>query len=200
MRSFPRLILTGLGCVAIAVVMTYWLMRDDEAGGSDPGTPTPRGISPVMEEPPYPSPTVATFPDPTAPAGSPDRVFVDPQTFDSLILAATAQFTDKVRDEGSLREYREVIAHRAERAKSQLRKQLDGLHLGQSPSLEEALGALWIYRQLAFVALYEGNHDEATSWLERSLEMARTPGVPTIGPGAHDGLAGHQRPATGRAG
>ena len=30
--------------------------------------------------------------------------------------------------------------------------------------------ALWVYRQLAFVALYEGNHDEAASWLERSLE------------------------------
>ena len=132
-----------------------------------------------METPHYPSPTLPAFPDPNAPAGSSDRVFVDPQMFDTLILAATAQFTDTVRDEGSLREYREVIAHRAERAKSQLRQRLDGLQLGRSPSLDEALRALWVYRQLAFVALYEGNHDEASVWLKQSLEMARTPGVPS---------------------
>ncbi len=40
--------------------------------------------------------------------------------------------------------------------------------------------ALWVYRQLAFVALYEGDHDEAATWLERSLELSRTPGAPTM--------------------
>ncbi len=180
MRSFPRLILTGLGCVAVVGGLAYWLLRADEAGGSDAGAPASRAVSPAMEAQPYPSPTLATFPDPTAPPGSSDRVFVDPQAFDSLILAATAQFTDKVRDESSLREYRDAIAQRAERAKSQLRQSLEGLHLGRSPSQDEAMQALWVYRQLAFVALYEGNHDEATSWLERSLEIARTPGVPTM--------------------
>jgi hypothetical protein len=106
-------------------------------------------------------------------------VFIDPQTFDSLVLAATAQFTDKVRDEGSLDEYRHVIANRASRAKAQLQQRLEGVHLGSSPSLDDVLRALWVYRQLAFVALYEGDHDVAASWLERSLEMAGTPGVPT---------------------
>jgi hypothetical protein len=132
-----------------------------------------------MEAPPYPSPILATFPDPTAPAGSSDRVFIDPQAFDSLVLAATAQFTDKVRDEGSLSEYRAVMAGRAARAKAQLHRQLDQVHLGPSPSLHDTLRTLWVYRELAFIALYEGDHDEATKWLESSLEMARTPGVPS---------------------
>ncbi len=105
-------------------------------------------------------------------------MFVDGQGFDALVLAATVQFADKVRDEGSLREYREVIAHRAERAKEQLHSQDDQLRLDPSPTLEQALRAIWVYRQLAFVALYEGDHDEAAAWLKKSLELTGTPGVP----------------------
>ena len=106
-------------------------------------------------------------------------MFIDPQAFDALIGAATAQFTDKVRDEGSLREYREAIAHRAERAKAQLRERIELVHLDPTPTLDQALQALWIYRQLAFVALYEGDHDEAAAWLKKALALSRTPGVPT---------------------
>ena len=73
----------------------------------------PAGFTPVIPPQPYPSPSLPTFPDPTAPPGSSAQVFIDPQAFDSLIGAATAQFTDKVRDESSLREYREAISHRA---------------------------------------------------------------------------------------
>ena len=48
--------------------------------------------------------------------------------------------------------------------------------------------------------MFEGAHDEAASWLKKALAMSRTPGVPAAGRGPHDGLAGHQRPAPGRAG
>ena len=122
MRSFPRLILTGLGCVAVVGGLAYWLLRADEAGGSDAGHPGFSSGLPGDGGAALPESDTATFPDPTAPPGSSDRVFVDPQAFDSLILAATAQFTDKVQDESSLREYREAISHRAERAKSRLRQ------------------------------------------------------------------------------
>ena len=132
-----------------------------------------------MLPPPYPSPALTTFPDPTAPPGSSAEVFIDPQAFDALVGAATAQFTDKVQDEGSLREYREVIAHRAERAKAQLRERSALVRLDPTPTLDQALQALWIYRQLAFVALYEGDHDEAAAWLKKALALSRTPGVPT---------------------
>jgi VCBS repeat protein/ASPIC/UnbV protein len=178
MKSFVQWILTGLGCIAIGVMIAYWVIPGDPAGRSHLGTQASRATPKVMEPAPYPSPALPTFADPNAPPGSSDRVFVDPQAFDSLILAATAQFTDKVQDEGSLREYREVISHRADRAKSRLKADLDRLRLGASPSLDQALQALWVYRQLAFVALYEGDHDEAASWLEKSLELSRMPGVP----------------------
>jgi hypothetical protein len=180
MMAFPRWIIMGLGCVAVVLGVAYWRLSPYQAARSIRGTPPSRATAGVIEAPSYPSPTLVTFPDPTAPAGSSERVFIDPQAFDSLVLAAIAQFGDKVRDEGSLREYRAVIAQRAARAKSQLQHQLDGLHVGPSPSVDEALRALWLCRQLAFVALYEGDHDAATSWLERSLELAGTPGVPSM--------------------
>ena len=167
----------GLRCRRVCGELLAHTGGPGRSGGSrNPGVSGPAWPRPDPAA--YPSPTLTTFPDPTAPAGSSDRVFVDPQAFDSLILAATAQFTDKPRDEGSLREYREVISHRAERAKSQLQTQLQGLRLDRSPSQDETLQALWVYRQLAFVALYEGDHDAAASWLKRALELSRSSGVP----------------------
>jgi hypothetical protein len=133
-------------------------------------------MPPLTAPPPYPNPALATFPDPT---GASARVFIDPQAFDSLIGAATAQFTEKVRDERSLAEYREVISHRAERAKAILRERSQLVHLDATPTLDQALQALWLYRQFAFVALYEGDHDEAAGWLKKALALSRTPGVPT---------------------
>ncbi|MGP0068487.1 MAG: FG-GAP-like repeat-containing protein [Isosphaeraceae bacterium] len=179
MKSLLQWTLTGLGCMAIGVVIAYWFMPGDLDERTRPETPTSRTVAKDAEPQAYPSPALPTFPDPTAPPGSSDRVFIDPQAFDSLILAATAQFTDKVKDEGSLREYREVISHRADRAKAQLQASLKALHLDPTPSRDQALQALWVYRQFAFVALYEGDHDVAAAWLERSLELSRTPGVPT---------------------
>ncbi len=184
MKGFLRLVLTAAGCVAVAVGATYWLMGPDPSGRSRPGAlatqASPSAATQVTEPPPYPSPTLPTFPDPTAPPGSAARVFLDPQAFDALVLAATAQFTDPVHDEGSLREYRAAIAHRAERAKARLRSQYEKIHLGPSPTLDQALQALWIERQLAFVALYEGDHDAAAAWLEKALELSRMPGVPPL--------------------
>jgi hypothetical protein len=178
MKSVLGWIVTGLACLGIGATIAYWLVPGPANVISPHGNPASRTTPKAIEPQPYPIPTLTSFPDPTAPPGSSDRVFIDPQAFDSLILAATAQFTDKLQDEGSLREYREVISHRADRAKSRLRADLDNLHLGSSPTLDQALQALWVYRQLAFVALYEGDHDGAAAWLELALELSRTPGVP----------------------
>ncbi len=126
MKPVLQWIFTGLVCVAVGFAVSYWLIPGDLVDPPDRGTPASRVPPRAAEPPAYPNPALTTFPDPTAPAGSSDRVFVDPQAFDSLILAATAQFTDKLKDEGSLREYREVISHRAERAKAQLQSQTPG--------------------------------------------------------------------------
>src|SRR5437773_12486213 len=142
MKFFLRSLLTGLACVAVAVGVTYWLV------GPNPAVPGPR-VDPrssaggVQPPPPYPRPGLMTFPDPNAPPGSSARVFIDPVAFDALILAAAAQFTDKVRDQGSLREYRAAIAWRGERAKARLRADHHRLRLGPDPSPGEASAALW---------------------------------------------------------
>jgi FG-GAP-like repeat/ASPIC and UnbV len=183
MRFLLRFVVIPLACFIIAAGATFWLTRDEFGGAVKPVTntaePGPRTSAEAMSPPPYPASTLLTFPDPTAPPGAAAQVFIDPQAFDSLIGAATAQFTDKVRDEGSLSEYREAISHRVARAKESLREQSRLVHLDSMPTLDQALQALWLYRQNAFVALYEGNHDEAGVWLKKALELSRTPDVPT---------------------
>ena len=178
MGSLLRWIPAGLACLAIGALLAYWFVPDQTNLRMTPATPSVQATPKAIDSTPYPNPALTMFPDPTAPAGSSARVFLDPQAFDSLILAATAQFTDKVQNEGSLRDYRDVISHRADRAKSRLHADLTALHLDAKPSLDQALQALWVYRQLAFVALYEGDHAAASSWLERALELSRMPGVP----------------------
>jgi hypothetical protein len=183
MRSFVRFILAASACVTVAVGVTYWLTRTDQDGRTHPVAQAPqadaRATTSLIPPQPYPSPSLPTFPDPAAPTGSSAQVFIDPQAFDSLIGAATAQFTDKIRDETSIREYREAISHRAQRAREQLHERSKLVHLDPTPTLDQALQALWIYRQFAFVALYEGDHDEAAAWLKKSLALSKTPGVPT---------------------
>jgi hypothetical protein len=189
MRFLLRSLLTVLACVAVAVGVTYWLVGWDLAGKPHPvAVAAPSSAGAVQPPSPYPRPGLTTFPNPNAPPSSSARVFIDPVAFDALILAAVAPFTDRVRDQGSLREYRQAIAHRDERAKARLEKALDCLRLDPTPTTAQASSALWIYRQLAFVAMFEGAHDAAASWLQKGPAMARTPGVPPEVPAHMAGL------------
>jgi hypothetical protein len=136
-------------------------------------------VSRVALETPYPGPGLTTFPDPTAPPGSPAQVFIDRQSFDGLVASVTAQFTDKVRDESSLDEYRRTIATRAQRAETQLRERISLLHLDPAPTLDQVSQAIAIYSQLALVGLYKGDHDGTAAWLKKALTLSKTPGIPT---------------------
>jgi FG-GAP-like repeat/ASPIC and UnbV len=190
MRFLLRLVLTAIGCLAVAVGAVVWLVPARQQATPSSSTPAPAAADRVAEPQAYPGAAVATFPDPNAAFGSSDRVFVDPGTFDGLVLAATAQFTEEVHDQRSLAEYRHAIAHRAKRAKAQLRADSQRLRLDSPPTLEQATAALWVYRQLAFVALYDGDHDEAESWLMKALALSRVPGVPAMVPAHVTALLG----------
>ena len=177
MNHAGRYFLISLVCLGTVLGVNYWRIQGERSRKSALSR-----TEPLVAQIPsaiYPKAGLASFPDPNAPSGSTAQVFVDPIAFDALILAATARFTDKIKDERSLGEYREAIAHRGERAKTALRKDLDLLHLNSTPTKEQASDALWLYRQLAFVALFEGDHVEAAAWLNKGLTLARTPGVPT---------------------
>lgn len=110
MKFYLRLLSSALACVAVAIVVTCWLV------GWDP--------APVAPPLPYPPPDLATSPDPNAPPESSARVVLDPVAIDVFTLAAVVQFTDKVRDQGNLHEYRATIAPRGERAKARLNSDL----------------------------------------------------------------------------
>jgi ASPIC and UnbV/FG-GAP-like repeat len=179
MRIVARPIFAASACIAVVAGGIYWVARANRAERSQPGAGSQRSVSRVALETPYPGPGLTTFPDPTAPPGSPAQVFIDRQSFDGLVASVTAQFTDKVRDESSLDEYRRTIATRAQRAETQLRERISLLHLDPTPTLDQASQAIAIYSQLALVGLYKGDHDGTAAWLEKALTLSKTPGIPT---------------------
>ena len=182
MKFFLRPLLTALACVAVAVGVTRWLVGPNPAR-----SPTPRAAVPVPQvqsSPPYPRPGLTTFPDPNSPPGSSAGVHRPARVRLAHPGRDVPQFTDKVRDQGSLREYREAIAasRRAGQGAAPRRTSTGSASI-RTPSPDEAAQALWVYRQLAFVALYEGDHDEAASWLEKALALSRDAGRARRGPG-----------------
>jgi hypothetical protein len=179
MCFFRRFIFAALAGVAVAGAVTFWLTRVDESARSNPVTQVAQFPSRVPPPTSYPDPDLTTFPDPTAPPSSSAQVFVDRQLFDSLIGTVTAPFTENVSDQSSLDEYRQMIASRIPRVRAQLREKNSLVNLGPTPTADQALQAVSVYTQLAFVALYDGDHDETAAWFKKALALSRTPGVPT---------------------
>jgi FG-GAP-like repeat/ASPIC and UnbV len=155
-----------LACLAITVTTiiggaAYWVLR-----------PVPDGRA-TSSAPGYPSSTFPTLADPNAP-GTSARIFLDPAEFDSGVFSETARYSnDLPRDSSSLPEYRKAVAGRVVLAKARLDEQGERLKLGPNKTLEQIRSAIELCRDHAFVALYEGNHDDASTWLARGLELAK---------------------------
>jgi hypothetical protein len=178
MRFRLRVVLAAAVGAAISVAVVLKIVRSEWRGETQPAA-TNAGVAPeeVPAAEPYPSPTLATFPDPNAP-GTSARVFVDPSLFDGGVFSAAARYMEPVRDEHSLAAWREAIGARSRRALAQLRAEHDRLRLDSPPKVGQAQEAIRLRRDLAFVCLYDGDYAGAAAWLGRALELARTPGVP----------------------
>jgi FG-GAP-like repeat/ASPIC and UnbV len=182
MRAFVRLSLVGVACVAVAAVVVIsitqpnnrWMTRRARAASDE----IPPETHLEMPLPPYPSPDVATYPDPNARPGSPGQVFIDPSVFDGGVFTATASIGHTAGDARSLSEYRETIGARAARAKSRLDERNARLRLDRIPTQTQVVKAMELYREFAFVALYEGDHRAAAEWLGKALALSRTTAVP----------------------
>ena len=118
------------------------------------------------------------FPDPNADPASRSRVFLDSAAFDGSVFSATVLLADEMRGSGSLKEYRERISARPARAKARLQERIARLRLDPTPTMDQAFAALQLYQESAFVALYEGDHRAAASWLLKALDLARMPEMP----------------------
>jgi hypothetical protein len=183
MYTMFRVGMAGVGCLAVAMGVVVWVTLPKEASGSKwtaANKANQRVSGRRILQPDVQHAGLATFPDPNALPGSPDVVFSDPLAFDESVFSVTAAFADQIRDDTSLIEYRQVIAARASRAKARLMEQDARLRLDETPTLEQALAATHLYRELAFVALYEGDHNAAANWLRKSLELARMPSMPPV--------------------
>jgi FG-GAP-like repeat/ASPIC and UnbV len=183
MYTMFRVGMAGVCCLAIATGVVVWVTLPKEASGSKwaaANKTNQRVFGQKISQPDVQHTGLATFPDPNAPPGSPDVVFSDPLAFDESVFNVTAAYADQIRDDTSLIEYRQVIAARAGRAKGRLTERVTRLLLDSTPTLDQALEATKLYRELAFVALYEGDHSAAAIWLRKSLELSRMPALPPV--------------------
>src|SRR5579883_3424391 len=120
---------------------------------------------------------IATFPDPNAP-GTSKKVFLTSQALDSGISTTAAEFTGPVRVEGSLEELSQSILGRYGRGMATWGARADRLVVPAHPTGDQATQAIRTWRALALLEMYQGNFAKATPWLEKALELSRTPGVP----------------------
>jgi hypothetical protein len=173
----------GLGCAALAAGLVAWFSGAERTGTAGSTSQTPTKVTPSAPARPAGAEAIdtglATFPDPNAP-GTSARVFLEPGLSDSDIFRTAGEFTGQVHDDASIQERREAIRGRGRRGIAALRAKHDGLKLDATPTRDQALQAMWLRRSLAMLYMYEGRFAEADAWLERGLEVARTPGVPAM--------------------
>ena len=117
-----------------------------------------------------------SFPDPNA-AGTGSRVYIDRVELDQGVFLAVEAFAPK-KDEHSLQELTESLQKRSSQAMAFLQEEHDRLKLGSDPTPEQAFRAIRILRLIAFVHMFDGNFAEASSWLDRALELCKIPGIP----------------------
>jgi FG-GAP-like repeat/ASPIC and UnbV len=182
MHAGFRISLVGTCCAAVAASAVAWITLPKQAPDVrrlHPSTTLRRqSFGASVPQHPYPAPELDVLSDPNAAPGSNAKVFIDPFAFDGSVFSETALLAEETGEPGSLREYREVISRRVGRAKARLEERYARLRPDSAPTVREAHQAIALYRDFAFVALYEGNHDEAASWLLKSLELARRPAMP----------------------
>ena len=182
MRSVFRFCGAALCCVLLAAGAAQLITRTTRSAGAarlpSAAVDHDRRAREKIFGPSYPNPALETFVDPNAPAGSTDRVFLDPTKFDGTVFSVTVSLAGENREPGSLKEYREVIGTRAQRARAHLEQRRASLQLGTPPTPPQVFEAIRLYYEFAFVALYEGDHDAAATWLGKALGLSRTPGMP----------------------
>jgi hypothetical protein len=180
MRFVLRIALAGICCLAIAAGSVVWITSLDVRGK------TPRSVAdPQKELAPAANPLQEAFPDPNAP-GTGAQVYAERIDFDGDIAPTAFAYTGPIHDRRSLDELREAIRGRGRRGIVSVRKHYDRLRLDSRPTQEQAVQAIPLARSLAFLYMYEGKLAEATSWLERALEMSRgTNFSPDVGATMH---------------
>ena len=182
MSIWLRIIAGVILCAAIVLgIVVFMAGSRSSRATAEPSratADTPRKVAASLEVSTLdPLSLIATFPDPNAP-GTSKGVFLDSIRFDTGVYSAAAEFTGPRRDEGSLEELSQSILSRYGRGMATWGARADRLSVNTASAGEQAIEAIQIWRNLAFLEMYEGNFAKATPWLERALELSRTPGVP----------------------
>jgi len=171
MKLFARLALLGAVCLVVAVAAVSQFAGSGWWRGFMPlGQRTAPAHGDLNTD-------FETYPDPNAP-GTSKRVSLGGVAFDYDIFGVMLPYTGTIRDTNSLPELREAIRGRGRRALADLRAQYDHLGLSSSPTFDQALQAMRLARLIAFACMFDGKFAEASSWLQRALELSQTRGMP----------------------
>ncbi len=206
MRQVLRIILVGLGCVAVAAMVVSWLTdigstakgRRAAATPNAKATPSSRGVGKSSRagaaQPAAVAASRESFPDPNAP-GTSSRVYLDRSEIDQGIYRAVLSFA-QARADRSFQELRQSLNSRASESLALLTAEHDRLTFDRPPTTDQAFRAIQIRKLIAFDHMYDGRFAESKLWLERAMELCRTPGVPDelrASPRALLGLVGLRR-------
>ena len=178
MRSFLRFLFAALVCLAVAGAGISLLIRINRGERPEAVTPMP-GPSPAvarLEAVPESRPGDLPRPDRTSRVVGP-----------GLRRPASVRRAHPGRDRAVHRQGpRRGLAPRVPRGDRPSRRagqgaapraERHGSASTRQPTLGPGVaGPLGLYRQLAFVALYEGDHDEAASWLKKALALSEHAG------------------------
>jgi FG-GAP-like repeat/ASPIC and UnbV len=190
MRFALRVVLVGIACLTVAGGAVAWITGFD---GWGKGLWSLSGASKVGSasadistgSTPEPNSKVEVFPDPNAP-GTRAYVFVDRGSFDGDIAPTAFAYTGSIRDPRSLDELRQAFRGRGRRGLTAFRAEYDRLHFDSPPTFEQAFRGIPLARSIAFLYMHDGKFGEASSWLERALEMSHGPNFsPDIAAGLH---------------
>jgi len=107
-----------------------------------------------------------------------EEPFLDKGKFEDGGFGMAIQYTGSIQDARSLNELREAIKARGRVGLATLRAECDSLRVGpRTPQAELAQAGRLVYER-GLLEMYEGRFSEATTSLQKSLEIGRSAGIP----------------------
>ena len=171
MRMLLRALLTGLFCGAIALGAVYWLIWADQDSTEQltaidklrAAAASNGGPAPIRQ--PESRNGQAVF-----------KVSLD--AFEDGGFGTASRYMSPIQDRESLPELRQAVRERGRRGIAALRKQHEALPKSPPSTRKEALERIDIEQSLGLLYMYEGEFDQASTWIGKALATCRAADIP----------------------
>jgi hypothetical protein len=177
MRRPVRVALVGIFCCGVAAGAVFFVLSASDPAKQTIHRPTRRSSSSARD----PGASVS-HPAPREDEDSrrkSEEPFLDKGKFEDGGFGMASQYTGSIQDHRSLGELREAIRARGRVGLATLRAECDSLHVGPQTTQSELAQAGRLIYERGLLEMYEGRFSEATTSLEKSLEIGRSAGIPS---------------------